>query len=84
MKRSHQIRESSGAKPPNPLDLDHRMDSMMDDSPDQNTWPYRLVSEVRKIKMPTFNREDLLIWLNQVGQYFQLHELLEVSKLRVA
>ncbi|KAK9125773.1 hypothetical protein Scep_014619 [Stephania cephalantha] len=45
---------------------------------------YRSGSEVRKIKMPTCDGENLLVWLNQAEHYFALHEMSELSKLRAA
>ncbi|KAK9168998.1 hypothetical protein Syun_001138 [Stephania yunnanensis] len=45
---------------------------------------YRSGSEVRKIKMPTCDGENPLVWLNQAEHYFALHEMSELSKLRAA
>ncbi|KAK9151681.1 hypothetical protein Syun_009990 [Stephania yunnanensis] len=42
---------------------------------------YRMVPDVRKIQMPTYNGEELLVLFNQTEHYFALHEMTEVSRL---
>ncbi|KAK9111041.1 hypothetical protein Scep_018560 [Stephania cephalantha] len=46
--------------------------------------PYKSGPEVRKIKMPLCDGENLIVWLNQAYHCFALHEMNEVSKLRAA
>ena len=77
---THPVGEGSGLRRPNPL-ASGVLSVDLNDSP---TLPYRSGPEVRKIKMQTCDGEELVVWLNQAEQYFALHEMSEILKLRAA